>query len=224
MLTDDRKVRPMATTTKKTTARTVPAKKPAGGTPTKKATRREATSKATPLLAREPVELLETAGYAVTGVVTDVVELARRVPGRVETFRSDVEKAAFEAPSRVRTLRQSAPAKLEASLASLRDRVTKDVERSIVSVQKAVDSKAAEGRKTLATVAKDERVVRVLDQASNTRSQLKAALTSVTKTAAVAGEAAGGQARTAKSQVKAAATSAKKSAETLADAATDGGR
>ena len=65
----------------------------------------------------------------------------------------------------------------------------------------------------------------MLDQTSSTRSQLKAAFTSVTKTADVAVEAgskaASKQAGNAKTQVKAATTSVRKSAETVAEAATD---
>jgi hypothetical protein len=181
-------------TAKKTTASTAPAKKTSKKT-TKKATARKAPAKKTtrkatarvevpaPLFEREPVELLETAGYAATSVVNDVVTLVRN------------------------------PERLESILASLRERLGKDLERTLESFARVVDGRAAEGKKVIEVVVKDERVSRVLEQTSNTRSQLKAALTSVTKTADVAGEAAGKQADTARTQVKGATTSVRNSTE-----------
>jgi hypothetical protein len=170
-------------TTKKATAK-VTATAPA------KTTRKKTTKKATarvevqaPLLEREPVAILETAGYAATSVVNDVITLVRN-PDRLETI-----------------------------LTSLRERLGKDLERTLESFTRVVDGRAAEGKKVIEVVVKDERVSRVLDQTSNTRSQLKAALTSVTKTADVAGEAAGKQAETARTQVKGATTSVRNSTE-----------
>ncbi|HSK22544.1 MAG TPA: hypothetical protein VK906_05180 [Egicoccus sp.] len=86
-----------------------------------------------------------------------------------------------------------------------------------------LDSKAAEGRKVAADVKKDTRVKKILEQTGNTRSQVKAAVTSVRKTAdvsLVAGRSAGRkQAGNATSQVKAAVTSLRRSGATVADAA-----
>jgi hypothetical protein len=163
-------------TTKKATASTAPAKKT-----TKKATARVEVP--APLLEREPVAILETAGYAATSVVNDVITLVRN------------------------------PERLETILASLRERLGQDLERTLESFTRVVDGRAAEGKKVIEVVVKDERVSRVLDQTSNTRSQLKAALTSVTKTADVAGEAAGKQAETARTQVKGATTSVRSSTD-----------
>ena len=167
---------PAKKTTKKATARKTSAKKT-----TKKATARKPAAQPVGLLEREPVELLETAGYAATSVVNDVITLVRN------------------------------PERLETILAAFRERLGKDLERTLDSFTRVVDGRAAEGKKVVEIVVKDERVSRVLDQTSNTRSQLKAALTSVTKTADVAGEAAGKQAGTARSQVKGATTSVRNS-------------
>lgn len=171
---------PAKKTSKKTTKKATASKAPAKKT-TKKATARVEVP--APLLEREPVAILETAGYAATSVVNDVITLVRN------------------------------PDRLESILASLRERLGKDLERTLESFTRVVDGRAAEGKKVIEVVVKDERVSRVLDQTSNTRSQLKAALTSVTKTADVAGEAAGKQAETARTQVKGATTSVRSSTD-----------
>ncbi len=176
-------------TSAKTTAKTGAAKKSAKKTSAKTTAKTGAAKKsakktastapnAPSLFEREPAALLETAGYAFAGVSHDVVELARTLPERVEALRN------------------------EESLASLRERLGTDAKRYLASLEQVVDTKAAEGRKVVDDVSKDERVARVLDQTAATRSQLKSALTSVTKTADVAAEAAGDQADTARSQVK----------------------
>ncbi len=180
-----------AKTSAKTTGTSTAKKTAAKKTAAKKTTAKQPATK--PLLEREPVMLIETAGYAAAGVGRDIVRFARRLPEHVETLRD------------------------EEALAKLRDRVSTDAKRYLSSFEKAVDTKAADGREALDVVTKDERVSKVLDQTSSTRSQLKAALTSVTKTGTVAAEAAAKQADTAKSQVKAAATSTRKSAETIGD-------
>ncbi|MEX2503898.1 MAG: hypothetical protein WD378_03550 [Egicoccus sp.] len=88
-----------------------------------------------------------------------------------------------------------------------------------------LDSKAAEGRKVAKDVQKDTRVKKILEQTGNTRSQVKAAATSVRKTADVsllAGRNAGRkQAGNATSQVKAAVTSLRRSGATITDAAAE---
>ncbi len=171
---------PAKKTSKKTTKKATASKAPAKKTTRKATVRVEVPAT---LLEREPVQLLETAGYAATSIVNDVVTLVRN-PDRLETI-----------------------------LASLRERLGKDLERTLESFTRVVDGRAAEGKKVIEVVVKDERVSRVLDQSSNTRSQLKAALTSVTKTADVAGEAAGEQAKTARIQVKGATTSVRNSTD-----------
>lgn len=175
---------PAKKTTRKTTAaRNTSARstaRPAAKKTTKKTTARRAPQPA-PLFEREPVVLLETAGYAATSLVSDAITLVRN------------------------------PERIESHLASLRTRLGKDLERTLASFTRLVDHRADDGRKVVDNVAKDERVSRVLDQTANTRSQLKAAFTSVTRTADVAGEAASKQADTARSQVKGAATSVRTS-------------
>jgi hypothetical protein len=88
-----------------------------------------------------------------------------------------------------------------------------------------LDNKAAEGRKVAADVKKDTRVKKILEQTGNSRSQVKAAVTSVRKTAdvsLVAGRSAGRkQAGNASSQVKAAVTSLRRSGATITDAAAE---
>lgn len=176
---------PRKKTTKTTAATTTPRKT----STSKKATRTTTAPTSTrrtpePLLEREPVALLETAGYAATSVVNDVVTLVRN-PERME--------------------------RVEARLAALRGRLGKDVDRTLASFARLVDQRAAEGKKVFEVVVKDDRVARVLDQTSSTRAQVKAALTSVTRTADVATEAAGKQAGTARSQIKGASTTVRHS-------------
>ena len=186
------------TTAKKTAAKKTSAKSTAKKTAAKKtakqtAAKKTAAKQAPPLYEREPVAILETTGYAVAGVGRDLVGVVRRLPEQMESLRS------------------------EEALEHLRERVISDAKRYLDRAGKAVDRKAADGRRVVDEVTRDERVTKVLDQTAATRSQLKAALTSVTKTGSAAAEAASKQADVAKSQVKAAATSVRKSAETVAD-------
>jgi hypothetical protein len=235
---------------KKSTASTKPsAKAPAKKAPAKKAAaKKPATPSRLPLREREPIVVLEDAGYAVTGVIGDVVEFAKTLPGRAEGLWRDVEDSAKDAPKRAKELRTQAPTKLESQIAELRERLTKDTERLLASFEKVFDSKAAEGRKLADQVKKDERIATLLERTATSRSQVKAAVTSATKTADVAieagrkqldvarsqakgavtaatkapekaREASEPQARAAKSQAKAAATSLKRSAEEVAESA-----
>ncbi len=187
------------TTAKKTTAKKTTAKSTAKKTAAKKTAATKTTAKTTaakqttPLYEREPVAILETTGYAVAGIGRDLVGVVRRLPEQMESLRS------------------------EEALVHLRERVTSDTKRYLDTLGKAVDRKAADGRRVVDDVTHDERVAKILDQTAATRSQLKAAFTSVTKTGSAAAEAAGKQADVAKSQVKAAATSVRKSAETVAE-------
>jgi ElaB/YqjD/DUF883 family membrane-anchored ribosome-binding protein len=208
-----------ASTAKKSTARST-STRPAAKKSTKKATARKQAPKRTPLTEREPSVLLETAGYAAAGIAHDVVELAKGLPTRVGSLRNDAERA----PETVRSLRTEVPARVESALTTLRERVAKDADRRLASFERQFDAKAAEGKKLVDDIAKDKRVSKVLDQTSNTRSQVKAAVTSVTKTADVAvdaaSKAAGEQAKTARSQFKGAVTSARKTADVAVDAGT----
>ena len=183
-------------TAKKTAAKKTAAKQTAAK---KTAAKKTAAKTTQPLYEREPVAILEATGYAIAGVGHDLVGVVRRLPEQMESLRS------------------------EDALAHLRERVTTDARRYLDGVSKAVDRKAADGRRVVDEVTSDERVAKILDQTAATRSQLKAALTSVTKTGSAAAEAAGKQADVAKSQVKAAATSVRKSAETVTETVTDTG-
>ncbi|MFP4635138.1 MAG: hypothetical protein ACLFRD_04685 [Nitriliruptoraceae bacterium] len=192
----------MATTTAKSTAKSTAkktAKKTAAKSTAKKTAKQTAAkqSATSPRREREPVELLEITGYALAGVGKDVVGAVRRLPEQVESLRS------------------------EDAVAKLRERLATDAKRYLGTVEQLLERKAADGRQAIGEVTSDERVAKVLDQTAATRSQLKAALTSVTRTGTVAAEAASKQAGTAKSQVKAAATSVRKSADTLTEAVTE---
>ncbi|MFA9429040.1 hypothetical protein [Egicoccus sp. AB-alg2] len=176
------------------------AKKTAKKTARKKTAAKRTTAAATQPVQpaeREPKALLEDAGYAAAGLAHDVVELARALPTRLEAVRAE----------------------------DLRGRVAKDVEARLAQLTTLIDKKAAEGRKVTADVRRDARVARLLEQTGTTRSQVKAAVTSVRKTADVtvaAGRNAGRrQAELAASQLKAAATSLRRSGETVVDAAAE---
>jgi hypothetical protein len=207
------------TSTKKATARKSTAKKTTAKRTTKRAPKKPA------LTEREPLVVLEDAGYAIAGVANDVVEFAKVLPSKIQGYRGQLVKTADEAPETVKHLAEEAPVKVKSTVADVRTRVTKDLEGWVKSFEKNFDSKAAEGRKVAEQVKKDARVQRILDQTGNTRTQLKGALTSVVKTADVtveAGRDAGRkQAENAMTQVKGAATSVRKSAETIADAAAE---
>ncbi len=195
------------TTPKKTATRTTAKKTAAKRTATKKTAPKKATPPTPRLSEREPREVLEVVGYAAAAVASDVVDRAKQFPTRLTSLRSDLEKVG-----------EDAPAKLGSTLEKLRKRVAADTERALTSLEREVVSRADRGRHLVEEVREDERVTKVLDQTASTRSQLKAALTSVRRTGDVAAEAAGEQAKTAKSQVKAAATSTRKSADTIVDA------
>jgi hypothetical protein len=122
-------------------------------------------------------------------------------------FAHDVVELARTLPSRLEKLRST------------------DREALLSQLTTLLDSKAAEGRKVAADVKKDTRVKKILEQTGNSRSQVKAAVTSVRKTAdvsLVAGRSAGRkQAGNASSQVKAAVTSLRRSGATITDAAAE---
>jgi hypothetical protein len=210
---------------KKTTKKATTARKPAA---TKQATarkpaakrasttaRKPATPKKQPLLEREPVVLLEDAGYAYVGLVGDVVELAKGLPARVEKLRDESVDAAEEVPS----LLKATPRMIEHSLTAARERAHKEAERYLAKFEKVFDKKAAEGRKLAEEVKSDERVASVLRQTENTSQQIRGAVTSVTKTPQVAVDAAHDQAEIAKSQTKAAVTTTRNSVKDIKSSA-----
>lgn len=203
--------------TKKTAAKRPPAKKSA----TKKSTSASRTSKRAPLREREPNVVLEDAGYAVTGVVGDVVDLARALPKRAEDLLQQVGSTAKDTPKRLKELRSEAPAKLESQVKELRSRVAKDRDRWVSSFEKTFDSKAAEGRKYAEQVRQDERIATLLDRTATSRGHVKAAVTSATKTADLAVEAGRKQLGVARSQAKGAVTAASKTAEKARAASED---
>lgn len=210
--------------TKATAAKQPAAKKAA----TKKATAAKKTTKTTtgapkvtPLREREPVVLLEDASYAVTGVLGDVIELAKGLPTRAGSLWKNVEGTAKDTPKRVKELRTETPSKLETQLTELRERLAKDTQRLVATFEKGFDAKAAEGRKLADQVKQDERIATLLDRTTTSRSQVKAALTSATKTADVAIDASRKQLGVARSQAKGAVTSATKTAEKAREASKD---
>jgi hypothetical protein len=204
------------TATKKATKKAA-TKKSTAKTATKKSTARK-TTKRTPLHEREPRTILEDAGYATAGVVNDTVELLRELPSKVQGWRGQATKVAKDAPELVKDLRTEAPAKVESTVKDVRDRVSKDVDGWLKTFEQKFDGKAAEGRKIADELKSDDRVKKVLDQTGNTRSQVKAAFTSVIKTGEVAAEAGKKQVSTATSQAKGAVTSARKTGEAAAKA------
>ncbi len=188
-------------TTTKTAAATAPKKTAAKKTAAKKTTtaRQAATARdrVPSLLERDPKVVLGDAGYALAGITADAVEFARHLPERLGAVREEAQKAADQAPERVKTLREAGPDRLRGSLDDLRGRLAKDLEARLSAFGRALDDKASEGRKVAETVRRDDRVKRVLDQTVNTRKQVKAAVTSVRKTADVAVDATRGEGDTA---------------------------
>jgi hypothetical protein len=199
--------RPTKKTTSASTAKKTPAKKTAKKTATSRAPKR------VPLREREPKVLLEDAGYAVTGVIGDVVDIAKALPDRAESLWRQVETTAKETPKRVESLRSEGPTKLESQWTALRGRLVKEGDRFITSFEKVFDGKAAEGRKLAEQVKQDERISTLLERTATSRSQVKAAVTSATKTADVAVEAGKKQLDVARSQAKGAVTAASKAPE-----------
>lgn len=214
-------------------------------TTTKKAATARSTAKTTQkkptirLHEREPRLIAQDGAYALAGVTHDAVTFARSLPEKLETLRT-------EGPTKARELRETAPelakatqgnvkakvhnqrVHLEAQVREIRERANSEFDGRLKSFEKDFDKKAKEGSKVVKDLRKDERVQRfetqlnrVLHQAKNTRTQFKAAFTSLRKTADVAFQAGKAQADTAKSQVKAAATSARKTAATAFDASKD---
>ena len=165
--------------------------------------------------ARKKTTAKRTAAKTTTKTAPKTAPLTEREPKIVledagyaaAGFARDVVELARALPSRLEVLR------------------TRDTDALLGQLTTMLDKKAAEGRKVAAEVRKDARVKKVLDQTGTTRSQVKAAVTSVRKTADVslsAGRTAGRQQATnATGQVKAAVTSLRRSGATVTDVAAE---
>jgi hypothetical protein len=172
-----------------------------------------------PLAEREPRTLAEDATYATAGFAIDAVTIVRNATVKLEELRTAVQKAAGDPGATVRGVTATGPATVTRTAQDVRGRLVAELETAIASFETQFDAKAIEGRKLVESLKKDPRVAKLLDQTSNTRSQVKAALTSMTRTVDAAVAAGRKQAGTASSQAKAAATSARRSADTVPGAA-----
>jgi hypothetical protein len=201
-----------------------------------------------PLADREPKILAEDASYAAAGLAVDAVTLVKSAIAKLEELRDEVQKAAGDPAGTVKNVTENGPATVTRTAHDVRGRFVAELETAVANFEAQFDTKATEGRKLVESMKKDDRIAKLLEQSSSTRAQVKAALTSVTKTVGaavgagrkqaetassqikgattsvtktvdVAVEAGRKQAETAKSQVKAAATSARKTAATVPDAA-----
>lgn len=195
-----------ATTTKKAPATKAPAKKTTTkATTAKKAPAKKASPKATHTKAEDKdlATFAEQAAWAYAGVLNDVVHLAVEAPKHVPTTREELHDTRESLVAQLRT----------------------NMDKVVTTFNARLEAKAVEGRKAADELARDPRVERVtstlkpvLDQAGNTRSQVKAAVTSVTKTANVAGEAANKQFGNVTAQAKGAVTSLGKVSDVAVDA------
>ena len=208
-------------TTKKATAKKASTKKATARTTKKSTTKRTAAKKpaTTPLLEREPQTLVQDLSYAVAGLSVEAVSLAKSAVAKIDELRGEVAKAAQDPKATFSTVRQQGPAKVEKTVADVRAKLIAELEDAVRAFEATFDTRATEGRKLIGDLKKDQRVSKFLDQTSSSRSQLKAAFTSVTKTGQAAVEAGLKQADTATSQVKGAVTSVRKTADTVSDAA-----
>lgn len=179
---------------KKSTSAKKTAKQAATSNTTKRTSSSKGSTKATE---RDPKVLATDAAYVLAGLAGDAVRLA-----------NEAGKAARRLPEKAQDLRdfRARRKELDNLIASLREQTAK-----------RFDEKSAEGRTVTDEVLKDERLKRVLEQAKNARSQVKAAITSIRKTAddsVKAGVSAGRkQGETARRQTKAAATSIQKTVD-----------
>jgi hypothetical protein len=163
-----------------------------------------------PLAEREPRTLAEDATYATAGFAIDAVTIVRNATVKLEELRTAVQKAAGDPGATVRGVTATGPATVTRTAQDVRGRLVAELETAIASFETQFDAKAIEGRKLVESLKKDPRVAKLLDQTSNTRSQVKAALTSMTRTVDAAVAAGRKQAGTASSQVKGATTSVAK--------------
>jgi hypothetical protein len=147
-------------------------------------------------------------GYALAALASDALELAneaiqlaRQLPGKAQERAQQATEKAHDQAQQLRDLKARRE-DLEQAIRDFRDQA-----------EERLDAKAARGRSIADNILSDERVRRILDQASNTQAQVKAAITSIRRTGEAAASAGRDQAKTARSQVKAAATSAKRTAD-----------
>jgi hypothetical protein len=158
---------------------------------------------------RDAKVIAADAAYALAGLANDALQLANEAVQLARTLPDKAQERAQELRD-VKVRRE----KLETRVREIRERA-----------EQRFDEKATEGRTVAEDLLGDERIRKVLDQAKNARSQVKAAITSIRKTADEAinaGAAAGKeQAEVAKTQAKAAKTSVRKAAEEAVEAAKD---
>ncbi len=197
----------MATAAKKTTGGT--AKTTATRTPSKRATTKRATT-------TRATTTRSTARTTTTSAAPRARKTASRGPARAAS------PSAVREPAQLLGTAGLAAAGLAGDAVGLARRLPERLEsvRSIDALERLVEAKAEDGRRLLDGLAKDDRVSRVLARSANTRSQVKAALTSVGRVGTVAAAAADGQAKVARSQVAGARTSVSKATSRVKGAVT----
>ncbi len=153
-----------------------------------------------PVRTRQPSVLARQAGLAYLGLVCDVVTRATKVPGALPRTREDAARTA-------RT----------------------GVDTAATTFRAGFDARIKDGRLATQHLLERPEVKRVtttfepvVKQAKNTRTQVRAAVTSVTRTATKANEAATEQAGTARTHVKGAVTSTGKSLSTFVESGRKG--
>ncbi len=160
----------------------------------------DATGPEAPIHSRDRRVLARQAGFAYVGLVNDVVTRATKVPSALPRTREDA----------ARTARTG----MDTAATTFRVQFDERIKDGRIATQHLLEQPQVKRvRETFEPVAK---------QARNTRTQVRAAVTSVGRTAVRANEAANEQAGTARSQVKAAVTSTGKSVSTIADASRKG--
>lgn len=179
-----------STASKKSTASTSTGSRSAASRSTTSKTTNSKTTKPTPRLhEREPKVLAEQASYAAAALYAEAVDFAQSLPTRLTELRGQaparVVQLREQAPSRVQELREQ----LEASVGDLRSRATKQLDARVATFEQSFDQRATAGKKVTDNLRKDDRVARletqlhrVWEQTGNTRSQVKAAVTSARKT------------------------------------------
>jgi hypothetical protein len=184
----------------------------------KAAEKEKVSPKRAKLAEREPKILAEDASYAAAGLAVDAVTQVRHAIDKLDELRAEVSKAAGDPSATVKNVTENAPATVTRTATDVRDRLVAELETAIANFETQFDTKATEGRKLVESMKKDSRVATLLDQSSSSRSQVKAAITSVTKTFVAAFEAGKKQAETATSQVKGATTSVTKTFDVALEA------
>lgn len=113
------------------------------------------------------------AGYALAALANDALQLATEAVSLARTLPSMAQERAQE-------LRD---------LKNRREQLNERIRELRQAAEQRFDEKAAQGRSVADDVLNDERVQRVIDQAKTARSQVKAAITSIRKTAETAADA-----------------------------------